>query len=121
MLDFSLGNLVIKDTPRFEKIISEAASSLATTDILVCKTIARAGVRGNAEMVDYFTREIHFLAGHPSTSEQLRMATDESFSQSRTARAVNSTRVFRNSLRKILQAISGRTGETARIFCSDLA
>lgn len=72
ILDFSLGKLEIKDTPQFEKIISEAASNLATTDILVCKTIARAGVRGNPEMVDYFTREIHFLAGHPSISEQLQ-------------------------------------------------
>ena len=72
LLDFSLGKLVIKDTPQFEKIISEAASNLAVTDILVCRTIARAGVRNNPKMVDYFTREIHFLAGRPSTSEQIQ-------------------------------------------------
>ena len=71
LLDFSLGKLVIKDTPQFEKIISEAGSNLAVTDILVCKTIARAGARDNPELVDYFTREIHFLAVHPSTSQQL--------------------------------------------------
>lgn len=72
ILDFSLGKLVIKDTPQFEKIISDVASNFAATDIVLCKTIERAGARNNAKMVDYFTREIHFLAGRPSTSEQLQ-------------------------------------------------
>ena len=72
MVDFSLGKLEVKDTPQFQKIISETASNSAATDVLVCKTIARAGVRGNPEMVDYFTRMTHFFAGHPSTSEQLQ-------------------------------------------------
>lgn len=71
MLDFSLGKLVVKDTQQFQKIISEAASNSAATDILVCKTIDRAGVRGNAAMVDYFTRMTHFFAEHPSISQQL--------------------------------------------------
>ena len=72
MADFSLGKLEVKDTPQFQKIISETASNSAVTDVLVCKTIARAGVRGNPEMVDYFTRMTHFFAGHPRTSEQLQ-------------------------------------------------
>lgn len=72
ILEFSLGKLVIKDTPQFEKIISEVASNFAATDIVACKTIERAGARNNAKMVDYFTREIHFLAGRPSTSEQIQ-------------------------------------------------
>ena len=71
MADFSLGELTVKDTPQFQKIISEADSNSAVTDVFVCKTIARAGVRGNAELVDYFTRMTHFFAGHPSVSEQL--------------------------------------------------
>jgi hypothetical protein len=70
--DFSLGKLEVKDEPRFEKIISEAASNVAVTDVLVCKAIARAGVKGNPEMVDYFTRLTHFLARQPSISDQLQ-------------------------------------------------
>jgi hypothetical protein len=69
---FSLGHLEVTDQPQFQKIISEAASNTAATDILVCKAIARAGVRGNAEMVDYFTRMTHFFARQPSLSEQLQ-------------------------------------------------
>ena len=69
---FSLGKFEVKDTPQFQKIISEAASNSAATDVLVCKAIARAGARGNPEMVDYFTRMTHFFARQPSISEQLQ-------------------------------------------------
>jgi hypothetical protein len=72
MAGFSLGKFEVKDTPQFQKIVSEAASNSAATDVLVCKAIARAGVRGNPEMVDYFTRMTHFFAKQPSISEQLQ-------------------------------------------------
>jgi hypothetical protein len=72
MAGFSLGKFEIKDTPQFQKIISEAASNSAATDVLVCKAIDRAGVRGRPEMVDYFTRMTHFFARQPSISEQLQ-------------------------------------------------
>jgi hypothetical protein len=72
MAGFSLGKFEVKDTPKFQKTISEAASNSAATDVLVCKAIARAGVRGNPEMVDYFTRMTHFFARQPNINEQLQ-------------------------------------------------
>jgi hypothetical protein len=72
LADFSLGKLEVKDTPEFHKIISEAASNAAATDILACKAIARAGVRGNPQMVDYFTRMTYFFAGHPTVDQQFQ-------------------------------------------------
>lgn len=70
--DFSLGKLTVKDTPEFQKVISEAASNAAATDMLACKAIARAGVRGNPPMVDYFTRMTYFFAGHPTVDQQFQ-------------------------------------------------
>lgn len=68
--EFSQAKLDIKFTPEFQKVLSESSLNALVQDYILCKAISRAGVYGDPEMVDYFTRLTHFLSKERTVDEQ---------------------------------------------------